>query len=438
MKVMLVQPAQLDRQGQPIIARTAWFDDLTLAYLTALTPSGIDCLPVLERFDGVDFDADVDLVAITAMGVSPMLRAYQIAERFRARGVPVVLGGTNFSIHPQEAKRHADAVVLGEAERVWRQLLEDAQRGELQPFYQADLLDDLAGLPVPRYEIFRQRKEFRNALFTVQASRGCPHRCDFCAIGAFHQGQLRFRPIDEVIRDIRATRSRNIFFADDNMMARPEYYKELFRRLIPLKVRWVGATTLTIGRDREMLELARRSGCVLLIIGVESVGEESLRSVGKTFNRVNDYSRHLEAIHDAGIIASCTTIFGFDGDDDTVFDRTVDFYLENRVRVAPLFLLTPVPGTVSWKKLKGEGRILTEDYSRYDTVTAVFQPARMSPSELEEGLMYAYKRLYGLRASTRRLFPLLGNPWADLLAGVMNLQYFRLARSGAFGAFNFN
>lgn len=144
-----------------------------------------------------------------------------------------------------------------------------------------------------------------------------------------------------------------------------------------------------IGRDLEMLRLARRSGCVLLIIGIESVGQESLDSVQKKFNRVNDYGRYLKNIHQAGIIASCTTIFGFDGDDTEVFDRTVDFYLENRVRLAPLFLLTPVPGTVSWQKLKDQGRILTDDYACYDTVTAVFRSARMSARDLEEGLLYA-------------------------------------------------
>lgn len=183
---------------------------------------------VVEKIDGVDFDADVDLVAVTAMGVSPMLRAYQIADRFRARGVPVVAGGANFTLCPDEAKQHADAVVLGESEELWPAVLEDAKRRELKPFYKSDELPDLAKIRVPRYDLFNRRPEFRGALLTVQASRGCPHRCDYCAIGNLHGGNIRYRPVDDVVRDVKATGARRIFFADDNTTANRKYYLELF------------------------------------------------------------------------------------------------------------------------------------------------------------------------------------------------------------------
>ena len=439
MKVMLIQPAQLDYDLKPLYRRKSWFDDLTLAYLAALTPADVELTPIVEPLHGVDFEADVDLVAVTTMGVSPMLRAYQIAERFRARGVPVVFGGPNFTIHAAEASQHADSVLTGDADLTWRRMLADARNGELQPFYRGESLEDLSGLPVPRYDLFNERPEFRGALFTVQASRGCPHSCDFCAIAALHNGHFRFRPIDDVVRDVIATQSKRIFFADDNLMANPKYYMELFRRLIPLKIRWVGATTLNIGRHKEMLKLARRSGCKLLVLGVESVAQESLEGVGKTFNRVKQYEELIGAIHKAGIIASCSTIFGLDCDDPGVFDRTVDFYMRNRVRFAPFFILTPVPGTATWKSLKSEGRILTEDYSRYDAQSAVYKPALMTPRELEEGLMHARKKMYRLRSIAQRLVPPLGNLTADVLAAGMNYKYYRLVRSRGFvGAFNFS
>jgi len=227
MKVLLVQAAQLDREGRPVVAKTSRFDDLTLASLAALAPRGVECLPVMEKLGEVDFEVDVGLVAITAMGVSPMLRAYQIADRFRARGVPVVLGGTNFSLNAAEAKQHADAVVLGDADRVFARVIEDAARRRLEPFYQGESAGDLAGLPVPRYDLFSERPELRQALFTVQASRGCPHRCEYCAVGSLHEGRIRLRPVDEVIRDVQATGRRRIFFADDNLMANPGYYNQL-------------------------------------------------------------------------------------------------------------------------------------------------------------------------------------------------------------------
>ncbi len=438
MRAMLIRAADVDRQGGLITRRSSWFDDLTLAQLAAITPPDVELTTVIERLEPVDFDADVDLVGITAMGVSPMLRGYQIADRFRERGVPVVLGGTNFGLQARESLAHADAVVIGDGERTWPQVIDDCRRRAIQPIYTADPNGSLDGLPVPRYDLFRGRPEFRGAFRTVQASRGCPHTCDFCAVSATVNGHVRFRPIDDVIRDVKATGSSRIFLGDDNLMAKPAYYKELFRRLIPLKVHWFGAATLSIARDPEMLALARRSGCLLLVIGIESIGQESLDGVRKGFNQVSEYRTLLKLIHGAGIVASCSTIFGFDEDDPGVFDRTVDFMIENHVRVAPLFILTPIPGTVTWRRMQSEGRILTDDFSRYDTVTAVFRPAKMLPEELDAGLRHAYRRLHGLGSIARRLFPPLGNMHADVIALAMNLQFRRVAQSDSIGAFNFN
>lgn len=438
MRAMLIRAADVDHEGQLVTRRTAWFDDLTLAHLAAVTPADVELTTVIERLEPVDFDADVDLVGITAMGVSPMLRGYQIADRFRARGVPVVLGGTNFGLQAEESLAHADAVVVGDGERAWPQIIDDCRHRAIKPKYVADPAGSLDGLPVPRYDLFRGRPEFRGAFRTVQASRGCPHSCDFCAVSATVHGTVRFRPIDEVIRDVKATGGSRIFFADDNLMARPSYYKELFRRLIPLRIHWFGAATLSIARDPEMLALARQSGCVLLVIGIESIGQENLDGVRKGFNQVGEYSTLLKRIHGAGIVASCSTIFGFDEDDPGVFDRTVDFMIENRVRVAPFFILTPIPGTVTWRRMKSEGRILTDDFSRYDTVTAVFRPAKMLPEELEAGLRHAYRKLHGLGSIARRLFPPLGNMWADLIALAMNRQFRRVAQKDTIGVFNFN
>lgn len=437
MKVLLIQPAQLDYAHQPVYRKKSWFDDLTLAHLAALTPPEIELKVVVESIDRVDFDAAVDLVAITTMGVSPMLRAYQIASAFRERGVPVILGGPNFTMHADEAKQHADSVIVGEAETIWSRVLSDAGRGRLEPFYKSSPLADLSGLPVPRYDLFNTRPEFKGALFTVQASRGCVHRCDYCAIPQLSERGVRFRPVEEVIRDIKATGQKRIFFADDNMMVRPQYYMELFERLIPLNIRWVGATTINIGHKPEMLKLARRSGCLLLIVGVESITQNVLNGIHKACNRTTEYEYLIKNIHDAGLIASCSTIFGFDGDDPTVFDHTVEFYLKNKVRFAPFFILTPVPGTTLWRQLKDSGRILTEDYARYDAQMAVFQPALMSPQELEQGLGYARRKMYQWGAISRRLLPPIGNLWADGLAVALNYRYAQMVRSGGFGVFNF-
>lgn len=438
MKIQLIQPSELNYDGSPIHTKSAWFDDLTLAYLAALTPDDIEVETVVEKFDGINFDTDADLVGITAMGVSPMLRAFEIADQFRSRGVKVVLGGTNMSLYVEGALEHADSVVIGEADTIWSKVLNDCRQGSLQKVYRGEPLADLSGLPVPRYDLFNTRPEYKNALFTVAASRGCPHRCGFCAVGNLQGGEVRFRPIDDVIRDIVATGRKRIFFADDNMMSRPAYYKELFNRLIPLKIKWISSATLNIGRDLDMLKLARKSGCVLLILGMESLGQDNLNNMDKKFNKVHEYESWIKAIHDAGIIASCSTIFGFDGDDTATFDNTVDFFIRNKVKVAPLFLLTPVPGTRLWKQLKDENRITTHDWSRYDAVNVVFEPKHMSADDLSEGLLRAYQRLYGISGIRKRLFPWLGNPMADIISAGLNWHYFQLTRRNDFRSFNFN
>ncbi len=437
MKVMAIQATAVDYNNQPVFCNSSRFDDLTLSQLGALTPKEYDFIPVVDKLDRIDFDADVDLVTISAMGVAPMQRAYDIAKIFRKRGVPVVLGGPNFSLIPEEASKHADSVVVGEAEPVWGKLLQDFRDGAMAPIYKANPIKDLSNLPCPRYDYFNTRKEFKGAFFTVEASRGCPNRCDFCAISAIHKGYIKFKPIDDVIRDVKATRSKRIFFADDNLMSNPKYYKELFRRLIPLKIIWIGATTISIGNDPEMLRLAKKSGCFLLIIGLETIIQKNIDSIRKKCNNVETYSKLIKQIHKAGIIASCTTMFGFDEDGPDVFEKTIDFYQENRVRIAPFFVLTPVPGTIMWNEMKKNRRIITDNYAYYDSVKAVFQPSKMTPHELENGLIYAYRKLYGIKNSIRRLLPPLGNPIADIVALIMNYNYNRLSKSEKFSAFNF-
>jgi len=370
--------------------------------IAALTPSDVEVTIVDEYAQEIDFNAPVDLVGLTAV-INQSTRAYQIANQFRRRGVPVVMGGHHASALPEEALQHCDAVVIGEAEGIWPTVIGDAKRGKLEPLYRANGYPSLEGLPRPRLSLLPLRR-YRIPFFPVQTTRGCPFHCHFCAVTNFFGGTYRFRPVEEVVEEVKAIGSRNIFFVDDNIAANPSQAKELFQALIPLRLRWLSQANLTIANDPELLELAVKSGCFSLFIGLESLLEENLKQVGKTFNRPAEYPEAIRRVQKAGIHIWASFIFGLDDDDETVFERTVRFLEENRLPLAAFFAYVPLPGTRAAQRMEEEGRIIERDWAKYDDAHALFIPRRMSPQALEEGLWWAYHRFYSLPFLLRRVF----------------------------------
>ena len=379
------------------------FPRLTLPLLASLTPSGIEVKIVEEYFEEVPFDDAVDLVGISFM--TPQApRAYQIGDEFRKRGKRVIMGGIHASELPEEALQHADAVVIGEAEGIWTQVLDDFVKGKMKGIYRTSDFPDLSGLPRPRYDLLkRERYRLFNINFPIQAGRGCPFRCEFCSVTRFFGGHYRFRPVEEVVQEIKQTKLKKIFFVDDNIISHQAYAKELFKALIPLKLRWVGQASLNLAKDEELLCLARESGCAVLFIGVESLSSDSLKEIGKNFFRADDIERSLQQIQSYGINIRVSVVFGFDHDDSGVFRRTVDFLVRNRIAYAEFFILTPLPGTIFRERLEKENRIFSNDWSDYDSLRAVFHPKLMNPEELNQGLWEAYRRFYSVGNILRRV-----------------------------------
>ncbi|MEK7829268.1 MAG: radical SAM protein, partial [Deltaproteobacteria bacterium] len=389
MKLLLILPKnERSYWGGVSKSGKAGFVRLNLPTIAALTPTDWDVEILDARVKPVDYDAKADLVGITGF-TAEMPGAYEIADNFRKKGVKVVMGGVHVSALPDEALQHADAVVIGEAELVWHKLLLDFERGELKQKYKADKLCDMKNMVIPTRGLLD--KGMYSGFYTLQATRGCPFNCDYCAVTAFFGHEFRTRPVDEVIEEITGFGSKKFFFMDDNIVGRPRYAKELFQKLIPLKVTWGSQASITMAKDPELLNLYARSGGRYAFIGFESLSQKSLENLHKGWNSAKDYKEAIKKIHDAGINIIGSFVFGLDEDNSSVFKTTFDFIMETNMDAAQFHILTPLPGTVTYSLLEKEGRIIDRDWARYHTGEVVFQPKGMTVEELQNGYYWIFR-----------------------------------------------
>lgn len=418
MKVAFVIPRWPKRSLWDVIAFK--FPLLSISVLAGITSARHEIKIIDESLSEIDFDLEVDLLAITA--ITPLApRAYEIADGFRKKGKTVVIGGIHASWLPEEAKAHSDSVAIGEADEIWNEILVDAEKGKLKPFYHQKERTDLSRLPIPRRDLLPRKGYLFHNL--IQTTRGCPFDCEFCSVTALHGRSYRMRPIAEVEREIQSlNRSKAyVFFVDDNLFGNPSHAKELLTMLSRHCLRWVSQGPIHIAEDEEMVSLMARAGCHGLFIGFESLREENLHLMGKRINRTEAYERGVRRLHDAGIGVYASFVFGYDYDDATVFDEFLEFAERNKIEGAFLPILTPFPGTRIYRRLKEEGRILTEDWSKYDMATVVYQPKRMTMEELQEGFWRVNRSFYSLPSILRRIF----NPFylrrSLIIFGPMNL-----------------
>jgi radical SAM superfamily enzyme YgiQ (UPF0313 family) len=403
LKIRLIDPAYEHpyiSHSQKVI-KEIWFARLTLTALAALTPPEIEVKITDENVEPIDFEEDVDLVGVTGM-VMHAPRAYEIAQRFRQRRIPVVMGGPHASSLPLEAKEYADAVVIGEAENVWQGLIEDYKKGCLKPFYQQDTFCSMERLPFPRRDLLR--KDAYMTVNCVQTTRGCPHQCDFCHVTHFFGKTYRCRPVEEVIEEVKRLDGEFVVFIDDNIAGNRHYARELFTQLKPLKKKWASQASMTLTRDPELLRLAAESGCVSLFIGVESLSSENLKEVNKAFNRAPQFEEAMKALHDHDIMILAGFIFGLDHDDEGVFEKTLRFCERNRIELPSFFILTPLPGTALFQKIEAEGRLLHKDWGQYNGATVVFKPKLMTEETLQRGFNWACKEGYSWNSIFKRVF----------------------------------
>jgi radical SAM superfamily enzyme YgiQ (UPF0313 family) len=421
MKVQLLSPAgEIHRNGTGIFKTALRYAPLTLTTLAALVPRELDAEITIqdEGVQPLTLDFEADLVGITAI-TGTSLRAYRIADELRAKGHTVVLGGVHATLLPDEAAQHADALVLGYAERSWPELLRDFARGRLQPRYFAPTGRSLAGVPVARRDLLQKKKYA--TVNSIEATRGCPHKCDFCVVPTAWSNTYAHRPVEDVVAELLTFEGKKAIFIDLSPVEDIHYAKSLYRAMIPLGMRWVGLSTTRIAEDPELLRLAAKSGCKGLLIGFESISQDTLNQTHKHFHAAPQYGEVVKKLHDHGIGIQGCFVFGFDNDDESVFERTVEFVDRTRIDLPRYAVATPFPKTGLYRRLEAEGRLLHKNWALYDVEHVVFQPKQMTPERLQEGLEWAWRQSYRWKSLFARL---PGAPWSILPLWVsLNLGY---------------
>jgi radical SAM superfamily enzyme YgiQ (UPF0313 family) len=420
MQIELIAPASED---------STYLPRMGLGILAARTPRDIEVIytdDVIKPFD-LDKDVkDVDLVGISVDSKTAK-RSYDIAAAYRRRGVKVVMGGIHPTAMPDEALQHADCVVAGEADVVWPKVVDDFRRGKLQPLYKPEL-PDLADMPDARRELFTSKKYI--PFQVVQSMRGCPYPCEFCSVSTANGKTFRFRPVDMVVGELEQL-GKMIMFADDNVMIHRAYSKELFERMAPLKKHWIGQCSLATIKRIENVKLMAESGCKALFIGFESIDDETVKHTGKRQNRPQMYRETIDMLHDHGISVWGSFVFGFDTDNDSVFDRTVEEAIAMKLTMASFAILTPYPGTALYKRLLAEGRLTNERWwlnEDHDEGSPYYRPKNFSRERLHEGWVKAWKDFYTYSSMWRRFVWRPASSWVQTMGyWPLNFMQNRLA-----------
>jgi radical SAM superfamily enzyme YgiQ (UPF0313 family) len=422
MKIKLIQPAMLPRPMDTKL-KTRMAPSLALLTLANLTPKEHEVIIENENVESINFDEKVDLVAITVT-VDVMNRAIEIAKEFRKRSVKVVAGGIHITADPKGAYGYFDAICVGMAERIWQRILFDAQNDSLKEIYNDMLSISGQEIVSPDYDIIDNSKYLYTNI--ISTSRGCPFECDFCynSSQSVHKAYIN-RPIEDVIREIKTLRTRHIMFIDDNFIGNPSWTKKFLAQIKPLGLKYNAAVTSNIVDMPDILDDLKESGCQSLFIGFESINDKAIDSVNKVQNSVGKYERLVEELHKRGIMINASFVFGLDEDDSSVFEKTLDWIVKNKIETVTSHILTPYPGTRLYENLDKQGRITDFDLSKYNTANVVYRPKNMTQEELYDGYLWIYKEVYSFKNIIKRL-PSSKKQWIPYLA--FNLLYRRFGK----------
>lgn len=432
MKILLIYPTRLDINQKPIKYKKAFLPPLALAILNGLTPRHHKVEVINDIVEEINFSSDYDLVAITAM-TTQIGRAYQIADRFRTLGVKVVIGGIHATILPDEAKKHADSVVIGEADNLWEEILNDFEKNKYKDYYQDTSRPDLKKLILPRWDninlsIYPKPFGHRLPKMPLFTTRGCIFNCKFCSVSKYFGKTFRFKPIEHVLKEIDHAKTNSFLFVDDNIACNVDYSRDLFNELCKKNINWFSQISTTVLKHPELIDLAARSGCTSLFVGIESINKESLKSVSKGFNKVEQYEELFARMRNAGIKPFPSIIFGLDGDTPEQFNTTIEFLMKNKIGNAYFWILTPLPGTELFDEMDRQGRILSKDWSRYNLCDVVFQPKNFTPDELYNYYWKTFQDFFSLKNIAKRLYynvPITKNPIDAFFRSLFYQLYYR-------------
>lgn len=409
-KILFILPSRYDEKGNLVKSKMGYFPSRTLPYLAALTPHKYAVSIIDEMVDEVKLDTDADMIAFTGL-LPNMPRALDLAKEFKRRNKTVIIGGVGaYSIKKQLAEKGVfDSIIIGEVDREWENILDDYDNGVLKKQYEFNEHPDLDRLPYARYDLLNMNKYIKspvdkiNPMISIETSRGCPHNCSYCLVTKYFGKLMRYRPIEDIVDEIKFQRAKHIIFTDDNIAINPRRARELFEALKPLKIHWFGQFDTGVTKHPGLLNLAAESGCRAAFVGIESLDTENLCSVNKIHNTKMNIRDIAKAFRDAGIIFLASLIFGLDNDTHEVIKGTIDQMLHEHVDTIFPWVLTPIPGTPVYDTLKKNNRLLHENYSLYDGVNIVINPNRMSVEELKKDYWKGLKRFYSLGAIIPRV-----------------------------------
>jgi len=423
-KITLIEPAMIKKTNglseKPIFC----FQPLALGVLAGLTPPEIEVEIIDDRFESINYAAPRDLVGISVKTFTAR-RAYQIAEVFRTCGTPVILGGHHVSLMTEEAQAHTDSVFIGEAEMLWRTVLNDAHQRCLRSVYHAGREANYPPIQIDRSIL--EKKKYLPAS-PVESARGCPYNCNFCSVTTFFGHTFRRRSIGQLIDEIRALERKTVLFVDDNIVGDVESAKELFTALVPYNIRWMSQASISMTRDLELMALMRKSGCAGILVGIESIFGDSLKDMRKGWNIVRqDYTEALRVAREYGIAIIGSFIVGLDNDTDETLDATLEFAIQHKFFAVLFNMLIPFPQTELYKQFERENRLRYRAWwldPAYRYGQAAFQPRNFSTEWIERKRMQMYRKFYGVKSITSRLFEPLANirdPWHTLVYLMINL-----------------
>jgi radical SAM superfamily enzyme YgiQ (UPF0313 family) len=398
-KLLFILPAIGRKDGEKYIG-TWKMEPLTIAALKALTPVDIETRFFDDRIENIDYDFPADLVAISVETYTAG-RAYKIAQKFREKGIAVIMGGYHITAVPGEAMQYADCVVTGNAEGIWTDILKDFRAGNLKPRY-----DGIRGaVPQnPDRSIYSDKKYL--PLTLIETGRGCPHSCEFCAITSYYCGKYTARPVEDIVAEIKSAKHKIVFFVDDNIMADRQHLLDICEAITPLKIKWTSQVSLSVARDDELLFAMKKSGCQVVLIGFESLQKSNLDQMHKSWSyKLGERDEMVEKIHKTGIGIYATFVFGFDFDEEESFGETLDFAMKHKFFFAAFNHLLPFPGTPLYERLESENRLiikewwLKKDY-RYGDIP--YQPKKIEPYALRNYCADARRKFFSVKNIIKR------------------------------------
>ena len=425
-KILFIQPTQYAENGKLCKQRKINLPGLAFPLLAAYTPPHWEVELLIEVVDEINFDTKADIVAIGSMGHATF-RGLEIAAEFKKRGKTVVMGGYMVSIAYKEAMKHVDSVVVGDAEISYPLMLKDFEEsGTVKPLYNHPI-HELKNLPVPRYDLLTQKKI--GAMLPVQAGRGCTFTCSFCSIACLYEGKYLFRPVDEVIRDIKEVKRlgfKRFYLIDDNIVSNPRYLQELCEKIKPLKMKWASQCAIHLAKNAELLKIVRDSGCDLMSFGVESIQQDAINSLDKPWLKANEHEQNIKILTQSGITVSSEMIIGTDFDTEASIRETYDFIYRNRIPIPRFYILTPIPGTDLHTALKQQGRMLTDDLRLFDGTRCIHRPKMIDPEKLTEMYWWLNNKVFSLKSILHRVLfnrKLWRNPGMLLFSLAINFHY---------------